>query len=198
VKGVAVPPLSRADAEAFLRERHWGVLVTLKSSDGRPQLSNVGYALLDGRIRVSVTADRAKTANVRRDPRVSLYVTSKDFWTYVVAEGRAELSPVAAEPGDETCRALLELLEVINGKPTASRIPTRRSSSGRWSATADSSSPSRSSTCTRRASLPLGGMGECRRHAVWSSRSSRSCAWWLAARSDTSCSRARPCSTRCT
>jgi PPOX class probable F420-dependent enzyme len=112
-----MPPLSRPDAEQFLRERHWGVLVTMKSSDGRPQLSNVGYALLDGRVRVSVTADRAKTANVRRDPRVSLHVTSQDFWTYVVAEGRAELSPVAAVPGDQTCRALLELLETIEGKP---------------------------------------------------------------------------------
>ncbi|MBA2528730.1 MAG: PPOX class F420-dependent oxidoreductase [Euzebyales bacterium] len=109
--------LSRPEAEAFVSERHWGVLVTLKASDGRPQLSNVGYALLDGRIRVSVTADRAKTANVRRDPRVSLHVASDDFWTYAVVEGDAELSPVAAAPGDEPCRRLLTLNETITGEP---------------------------------------------------------------------------------
>lgn len=109
-----MPVLARSEAEAFLAERHWGVLATLKR-DGRPQLSNVGYALLDGRLRVSVTDDRAKTANLRRDPRASLHVTSADFWTYVVVEGTASLSPVAAEQGDETCQALLRLYEAIAG-----------------------------------------------------------------------------------
>ena len=112
-----MPPLSTAAAESFLAQRHWGALVTLKSSDGRPQISNVAYALLDGRIRVSVTDSRAKTANVRRDPRVSLYVTSDDFWTYVVAEGDAQLSALATQPGDETCRRLLELNEAAAGHP---------------------------------------------------------------------------------
>lgn len=112
-----MPPLPRNDAESFLADRHWGVLVTLKRSDGRPQLSNVGYAVIDGVVRISVTDDRAKTANLRADPRVSLHVTSDDFWTYVVAEGRAELSPVAAEPGDEVTTALLELYEAVQGSP---------------------------------------------------------------------------------
>jgi mannose-6-phosphate isomerase-like protein (cupin superfamily) len=64
-----------------------------------------------------VTDGRAKTANVRRDPRVSLHVTSDDFWTYVVAEGDAQLSPLAAEAGDETCRRLLRLNEAATGHP---------------------------------------------------------------------------------
>lgn len=110
-------PLSPDAARAFVADRHWGLLATIKSSDGRPQLSNVAYAMIDGRIRVSVTDQRAKTKNLRRDPRVSLHVTSTDFWTYVVAEGDAELSPVAAQPGDDTCRALLELYEAVRGEP---------------------------------------------------------------------------------
>ncbi len=109
-----MPMMARDEAETFLGDRHWGVLVTLKS-DGRPQLSNVAYAYVDGRVRVSVTDDRAKTANARRDPRVSLHVTSDDFWSYVVAEGDAELSETAQEPGDETCRQLLELYEAVSG-----------------------------------------------------------------------------------
>jgi uncharacterized protein len=109
-------PLSRADAEQFVTDRQRGVLVTLKRSDGRPQLSNVMYAMIDGQVRISVTETRAKTANIRHDPRVSLYVTSDDFWTYVVAEGIAQLSPVARTPGDETCRALLELYVTVAGQ----------------------------------------------------------------------------------
>lgn len=109
-----MPMLDADRAREFLAEHHWGVLATLKR-DGRPQLSNVGYALLDGRLRVSTTADRAKAANASRDPRVSLHVASDDFWTYVVAEGRAELTPVSAAPGDETGRRLLALYEAISG-----------------------------------------------------------------------------------
>ena len=109
--------MTPAEAERFIADRHRGVVVTLKRSDGRPQLSNIGYALIDGRVRISVTASRAKTTNLRHDPRVSLYVPGDDFWTYLVAEGIAELSPIATEPGDETCRALLELYETIRGEP---------------------------------------------------------------------------------
>jgi PPOX class probable F420-dependent enzyme len=109
-----MPVLDPEAADRFLSEHHWGVLTTLKS-DGRPQLSNVAYAVVDGRVRISVTDSRAKTANVRRDPRVSLHVTSDDFWTYLVVEGDAELSPVASEPGDESCRALLRLYEAAQG-----------------------------------------------------------------------------------
>jgi PPOX class probable F420-dependent enzyme len=112
-----MPWLPTDAARQFIADRHRGVLVTLKSSDGRPQLSNVAYALIGDEIRVSVTAGRAKTANARKDPRVSLYVTSDDFWTYVVAEGNAHLSPVARTPGDHTCQRLLETYEAAAGKP---------------------------------------------------------------------------------
>lgn len=110
-----MPPVPADEADRFLAERHKGVLATLKS-DGRPQLSNIMYALRDSAVRISVTDDRAKTANVQRDPRVSLHVTTDDFWTYLVVEGNAELSPVAAEPGDETCQALLALYTAVRGE----------------------------------------------------------------------------------
>jgi PPOX class probable F420-dependent enzyme len=112
-----MPPLSATDALRFVADHHRGVLTTIKASDGRPQLSNVLYALIDGRVRVSVTADRAKTANLRNDPRIGLYVTSDDFWTYLVAEGIADLSPEARTPGDETCRRLLETYDAISDTP---------------------------------------------------------------------------------
>src|SRR3954465_14886685 len=91
---------------AVVAEHRWGVLATIKR-DGRPQLSNVGYAWDDGLIRVSVTADRAKPGNLRRDPRVGLHVSSRDFWAWVAVEGTAELTAVAADPHDATVEALI-------------------------------------------------------------------------------------------
>jgi PPOX class probable F420-dependent enzyme len=92
-----------------------GVLVTLKR-DGRPQLSNVAYAFDDGVIRISVTEDRAKTKNLRRDPRASFHVAREDFYAYAVAEGDAELTPVAADPHDATVDELVEVYRAVAGE----------------------------------------------------------------------------------
>ncbi|GHG98695.1 PPOX class F420-dependent oxidoreductase [Streptomyces rubradiris] len=101
----------------LLSEGHGGVLVTLRR-DGRPQLSNVSHAYYpDERIiRISVTDDRAKTRNLRRDPRASYHVTSADRWAYTVAEGTAELTPVAADPGDDTVAELERLYRDVLGE----------------------------------------------------------------------------------
>lgn len=112
-----MPLLTADQARDFLAEHRRGTLATIKSSDGRPQISNIAYATLGETVGISVTTGRAKVANVRRDPRVSLHVSSADFWTYVVAEGDAELSPPAREAGDATCRRLLDIYEVAAGKP---------------------------------------------------------------------------------
>ncbi|MGW7203756.1 PPOX class F420-dependent oxidoreductase [Streptomyces sp. NPDC054837] len=101
----------------LLSEGHGGVLVTLKR-DGRPQLSNVSHAYYpDERIiRVSITDDRAKTRNLRRDPRASYHVTAADRWAYTVAEGTAELTPVAQDPYDETVEELVRLYRDVLGE----------------------------------------------------------------------------------
>ena len=87
---------------AVLSGNSLGVLATIKK-DGRPQLSNVSY-YFDKRnltIQVSITEPRAKTRNLRRDPRASIHVTSDDGWSYAVAEGEARLAPPAAARDDE-------------------------------------------------------------------------------------------------
>ncbi|BBX53605.1 PPOX class F420-dependent oxidoreductase [Mycolicibacterium poriferae] len=94
-----------------------GVLATIKR-DGRPQLSNVSYHF-DPRaltISVSITEPRAKTRNLRRDARASLHVSSDDGWSYAVAEGDAQLSPPAAEPGDDTVAGLVQLYRELAGE----------------------------------------------------------------------------------
>jgi PPOX class probable F420-dependent enzyme len=93
-----------------------GILITLKR-DGRPQSSNVSHHVgTDGVIRVSVTADRAKAKNAARDQRVSLHVNRDDFWSYVVIEATAELTPVAADPSDATVDELVDLYRSIAGE----------------------------------------------------------------------------------
>ncbi len=103
-------------ALAFARDRRNGVLLTLKR-DGRPQSSNSIYAVSDdGRVRISITADRAKYKNLQRDPLASAHVNADDFWSYVVLEGDAELTPVAAAPDDATADALVELYRALMGE----------------------------------------------------------------------------------
>lgn len=102
---------------ALITDNSLGVLATIKR-DGRPQLSNVTYHF-DPRtltIEISVTEPRAKTRNLRRDPRASLLVSSDDGWSYAVAEGNAVLSPPAAAPDDETVESLVTLYRNVAGE----------------------------------------------------------------------------------
>ena len=94
-----------------------GVLATIKR-DGRPQLSNVSYHFdpRSNAIEVSITEPRAKTRNLRRDPRASILVSADDGWSYAVAEGTAELSPPSADPYDDTVEALIQLYRNIAGE----------------------------------------------------------------------------------
>lgn len=103
--------------QQFIAGRDIGVLATIKR-DGRPQLSTINYHYDPARslLRMSVTDGRAKVRNLRRDPRASLHVSSADGWRYVVAEGTARLSPVAAARDDETVEALIVLYRDIRGE----------------------------------------------------------------------------------
>jgi PPOX class probable F420-dependent enzyme len=103
-------------ALSYARERKHGVLVTVKR-DGRPQLSNIVHSVDDAdTIRISVTDSRAKTRNLGRDSRVSLYVTQDDRWGYVVLEADAELSPVASASDDSVVDELVELYRALSGE----------------------------------------------------------------------------------
>ena len=95
------------DLHALLAEARIGVLATIKSS-GLPQLSPVTpyYDRGAGTISISMTEGRAKTANLRRDPRAALEVTSADGGTWATAEGGVTL----VGPGDTEDSAAVEAL----------------------------------------------------------------------------------------
>lgn len=94
-----------------------GALVTIKR-DGRPQLSNINYEydVEAARIRISITDDRAKTRNLRRDPRASLFVSTQAGWAYTVVDGDVTLSDVATEPHDEAVEELVDLYRKVRGE----------------------------------------------------------------------------------
>jgi PPOX class probable F420-dependent enzyme len=105
-----------SEALSFVRENDRGVLVTLRSN-GLPQLSNIMYVPDENDvIGISVTESRAKTKNLRRDPRASLHVTRADFYAYVVLEGTVALSAVATDPGDSVVDALVAMYRMARGE----------------------------------------------------------------------------------
>jgi PPOX class probable F420-dependent enzyme len=98
------------------RATHQSVLVTLRK-DGRPQLSNVlHYVGDDDVVRISTTADRAKYANLSRQPWAALHVNGSSFWSYAVLEGDVTLSPVAAAPDDATVGELVDYFRAVSGE----------------------------------------------------------------------------------
>jgi PPOX class probable F420-dependent enzyme len=106
---------TRADREQlleFLRPRHHAILMTTRR-DGRPQSSpNTCGVDAEGRIVISTYPERAKAANVRRNPQVSVCVLSDDFGgPWVQVDGTAEVLdlPEALEP-------LVEYFRVISGE----------------------------------------------------------------------------------
>lgn len=105
-----------AAALDFARDHRRSVLTTIRRN-GRPQLSNVLHIVgADGRIRISITADRAKYHNLVRDPWAAVHVTRDDFFAYAVLEGTVELTPVAAAPDDPTVDALVDYYRTASGE----------------------------------------------------------------------------------
>ena len=87
------------DPRNLLAESRLGILATIKS-DGLPQLSPVTpfYDRDADVIYVSMTEGRAKTRNLRRDPRAALEVTSSDGWAWATAEGGVTLTGPGTDP----------------------------------------------------------------------------------------------------
>lgn len=103
-------------AMEHVRGTREGVLVTHRRG-GRAQLSNIIYAVGDdGAVRISITADRAKYKNLRRDPRCELYVSGDNFWKFLVLDAECDLSPVAAERDDPTVEELIAVYRSMVGE----------------------------------------------------------------------------------
>jgi PPOX class probable F420-dependent enzyme len=104
--------VDRPELLEFLRPRHRGMLATTRR-DGRPQLSPVTCGVdPDGRVVVSTYPDRAKAANARHDPRVSIVVQSDDWnGEYVQVDGSAEVVDMP-----DALDGLVEYFRCISGE----------------------------------------------------------------------------------
>ena len=105
------------DPHALLTGARLGVLATIKA-DGRPQLSPVTpfYDRDAGVLYVSMTEGRAKTANLRRDPRAALEVTSADGWSWATAEGAVTLTGPGMDPDGPEVQALVDYYRSAAGE----------------------------------------------------------------------------------
>ena len=103
--------MTHDDALAFIGKSTHAVLATIKR-DGRPQMSHISYMLDDdGLIKISVTRDRAKTRNLKRDSRATLSIVSNDWHEYLVVEGTCTVIE------DDPVPLLRHVYERILGKP---------------------------------------------------------------------------------
>ena len=101
----------------LLADARLGVLATIKSS-GVPQLSPITpfYDRTAGVIYVSMTEGRAKTANLRRDPRAAIEVTSSDGWAWATAEGPVTLTGPGTDPNGPEVEALVNYYRSAAGE----------------------------------------------------------------------------------
>lgn len=105
------------DPRDLLADSGLGVLATIKSN-GMPQLSPVTpfYDRDADVVLVSVTEGRAKTVNLRRDPRAALEVTSGDGWSWATAEGTVTLVGPGADPHGTEVQALVDYYRAAAGE----------------------------------------------------------------------------------
>ena len=105
------------DPRALLAESRLGVLATIKAG-GLPQLSPVMpfYDPRAGTLSVSMTEGRAKTANLRRDPRAALEVTSADGRAWATAEGPVTLTGPGADAHSPEVEALVTYYRTAAGE----------------------------------------------------------------------------------
>ncbi|PPK71159.1 PPOX class F420-dependent oxidoreductase [Actinokineospora auranticolor] len=105
------------DPHALLASSRIGVLATIKA-DGRPQLSPIQpyYDRAAGIIYISATDKRAKTANLRRDPRAALEVTSANGLSWATAEGTVTVTGPGTDPHGPEVEALVDYYRAAAGE----------------------------------------------------------------------------------
>ena len=101
-------------AVSWAARRKHATLITLRA-DGRAQSSDIVYQVVDGRFVISITDGRAKTRNMRRDPRTVLHISDPSKWSYVSIDGTVELSQITTDPADDTSNALVDYYRSVAG-----------------------------------------------------------------------------------
>lgn len=105
----------RPDQRAFLDDHHSAAMVTLRR-DGTPHAVQVGVAVVDGALWSSGTARRARTRQLRRDPRATLFVfDGRRSWLTLE-------TVVTILDGPDSARQNLRLFQVMQGRSGADSL----------------------------------------------------------------------------
>ena len=99
----------------FISENDKAVLSTFRRS-GAAQLSIVVVGNYGDGAAFTTTEDRAKLANLRRDPRCSLLVSQDSWWGFVVLEGTARVMAADNTDPEELRQAFREVYRSISGE----------------------------------------------------------------------------------
>ena len=98
----------------FVSENHRGVLTTFRRN-GSAQMSIVTTGAYGDGVAFTTTSDRAKLANLKRNPRCSLLVSHESWWGYVVLEGRARIISSGNTGAAELREALRDVYRAATG-----------------------------------------------------------------------------------
>ncbi len=88
--GPATAQENQRTLDQFLAEKRDATMATIRTN-GSSQLTPVWFNWDGEQFMISITTDRAKYKNLVRDPRMSLCIDDVTGYTYVVAEGKAEI-----------------------------------------------------------------------------------------------------------
>ena len=99
----------------FATETHRGVLTTFRRN-GAAQMSIISCGPFRDGVACTVTEERSKLWNLRRDPRCSLLVSRESWWGFLVLEGHAQVLSAANTGAEELRLAPREVYLVASGQ----------------------------------------------------------------------------------
>ncbi len=99
----------------FATETHRGVLTTFRRN-GAAQMSIISCGPFRDGVAFTVTEDRVKLWNLRRNPRCSLLISRESWWGFVVLEGHAQVLSAGNTDADELRLALREVYSAATGQ----------------------------------------------------------------------------------
>ena len=102
------------EVRAFVSENRQAVLSTFRGN-GAAQMSIVLCGPYDDGVAFTTPADRAKLANLKRDPRCTMLVSAPDRSRYVVLEGAADILASDRTEAEELRLALRQTYRACSG-----------------------------------------------------------------------------------
>ena len=103
------------DILPFLGSNHNAMVVTFRR-DGSAQTSIATCGPYQGAVAFTTTADRAKLANLRRNPRSTILVSRPDWSSYITVEGTADIRWSDRTDAEELRLTLREVYRACAGR----------------------------------------------------------------------------------